>query len=194
LLGEGFDEVLLAARRGDEWAWTTIYRDLAPTLLGWLRSQRAPSAEDVTAEVLLQVVRDLSQFAGDEQAFRSWVFTVARNRTIDSRRHDARRPSVAVDEVELQALAEPAEDAALAVVEALDIDELVRLLERLTDAETEVLTLRYVAGLSQREVADVTGKALNNVKQIQKRGLRSLRVVLGGVAYPSGDGRTLSDS
>lgn len=194
MLGEGFDEVLLAARRGDEWAWTTIYRDLAPTLLGWLRSQRAPSAEDVTAEVLLQVVRDLSQFAGDEQAFRSWVFTVARNRTIDSRRHDARRPSVAVDEVELQALAEPAEDAALAVVEALDIDELVRLLERLTDAETEVLTLRYVAGLSQREVADVTGKALNNVKQIQKRGLRSLRVVLGGVAYPSGDGRTLSDS
>lgn len=194
MLGEGFDEVLDAARRGDEWAWTALYRDLAPVLLGWLRSQRAPAPEDLVSEVLLNVVRDLSQFAGDESAFRSWVFTIARNRTIDLRRHEQRRPSVAVDQSELGELSLPDEDMSLQVVEGMATDDLLELLAELSEAEREVLSLRYVAGLNQRECGGVLGKTLNNVKQIQKRGLRSLRTLLEQRAYPFSGDQTLSDT
>jgi RNA polymerase sigma factor (sigma-70 family) len=51
-------------------------------------------AEDITAEVWLQVIGALDSFEGDEQEFRAWIFTIIRNRIIDQVRHDARRPMI----------------------------------------------------------------------------------------------------
>lgn len=192
MIGEGFDVVLAAARRGDEWAWTVLYRDLAPTLTGYLRGQRAPHPEDLTSEVMLQVVRDLHAFDGDESAFRSWVFTIARNRTIDLRRYLARRPSSTVDDERLDGAMTPAEGADEDAVEAITTDELEQLLDGVTPDQREVLLLRYVAGLTQAEVCAVLGKDINAVKQLQRRGLRSLRTHLEEVAYPFAGHRTLS--
>jgi DNA-directed RNA polymerase specialized sigma24 family protein len=71
-LGDGCSETgsracWRAARRGDETAWTRLYLDLAPTLTGYLRGRGCPTPEDVTSETLLQVVRDLCRFDGDER-------------------------------------------------------------------------------------------------------------------------------
>ena len=67
MLGENFPGTLAAARIGSEWAWTGIYRDLAPAVLGYLRARRAHEPEDLTGEVFLQVVRDLPRFQGGER-------------------------------------------------------------------------------------------------------------------------------
>src|SRR5438445_952311 len=77
VLGESFDEILEAARRGSDPAWDALYRDLAPLVHGYLRSRGAREPEDVTGEVFLQVARDLRGFSGDEASFRSWVLAVA---------------------------------------------------------------------------------------------------------------------
>ena len=45
-LGESFPGVLLATRGRAEWAWTLIYRDLAPLVMGYLRSRGAREPED----------------------------------------------------------------------------------------------------------------------------------------------------
>lgn len=194
MIGEGFDEVLAAARRGDEWAWTAIYRDLQPVLVGFLRSQRAPHPEDLASEALLQVVRDLATFDGDESAFRSWVFVVARNRTIDLKRYLARRPSVTVDREELADRGSPDDDTEQSALEEVTTSELELLLEAVTPDQRDVLYLRYVAGLPQAEVCDVLGKDINAVKQLQRRGLRALRNHLDEVEYPLGGFRTLSEA
>jgi RNA polymerase sigma-70 factor (ECF subfamily) len=72
--GESFQDLLEAARAGGEWAWTLIYRDLAPTVLGYLRAEGAHEPEDLLCEVFLHVVRGINTFEGDEDGFRSWVF------------------------------------------------------------------------------------------------------------------------
>lgn len=59
MLGETFSGTFAAARVGAEWAWATIYRDLSPVVLGYLRARRATEPEELTGEVFLQVVRDL---------------------------------------------------------------------------------------------------------------------------------------
>src|SRR5687767_722473 len=87
-----FATTLAAARCGDERAWTEIYRSLAPGLLGYLRGQGAVEPEDLLGEVMLQLVRDLPRFAGDERQFRAFAFTVAHHRLIDDRRRRGRRP------------------------------------------------------------------------------------------------------
>jgi hypothetical protein len=60
--GDAFGDVLSAARAGAEWAWTRIYDDLAPKVVGYLRGHGAGDPEDVAGEVFLQVVLQQNPF------------------------------------------------------------------------------------------------------------------------------------
>src|SRR5688572_6778255 len=78
-----------------------VYRDLAPAVLGYLRSQRVKDPEDVLGEVFVQVARDLrrGRFKGDEDALRRWVFSIAHNRAVDAQRKRGRDRSVPTEDV-----------------------------------------------------------------------------------------------
>src|SRR5947207_12860299 len=125
-----------------------VYRLLASAVFGYLRTQGVSDPEDVTGEVFLQVSRDLHRFTGDDDALRRWVFTIAHHRMVDSHRRRSRRPVVTGDEVPEQASPPP--------VEPLDPD-LVEALDSLTEAQREVIVLRFVADMPIDAVAKLTG-------------------------------------
>ncbi len=183
-IGLEFPRVLDAARAGAEWAWRTLYRDLAPSVLGYVRARRATSPEDVCGDVFCQVVRDIHSFEGDEAGFRSWVFVIAHHRLIDEARRRRRRPEIPVEADELIAMGGhvDTETEALGRVEA---SRVTRLIGELTEAQRDVILLRLVAGLSIQEVAEVTGKGERAVKSLQHRGLESLRSKLEAKADES---------
>ena len=182
-LDDEFAAVLTGARDGAEWAWRRLYDDLAPVILGYLRAQRAPSPEDLTSEVLLQVVRDLGTFSGAESNFRSWVFTIAHHRLVDARRHEARRPSQATENATLDRHLDPTEIEEF-VIEEVTTEELEMLFGVLTRDQRAVLLLRVVGGLSLPEVANVLGKQYESVRALQKRALAALREELAVNPYP----------
>lgn len=191
MFGEGFERVLAAARRGDEAAWTKLYLDLAPVLTGFLIGRGARNPEDITSETLLQVVRDLRTFSGDEASFRSWVFTVARHRLIDDVRRSSARPSDATDDAALDLLA-PTHSFEEAAVANLGPAELEHLLCATTPDQRDVLLLRYVADLTLHEAAEVLGKEYNAVKALHRRGIDALRAHVAAGSYPQVGIRALS--
>jgi RNA polymerase sigma factor (sigma-70 family) len=128
--------------------------------------------------VFLEVVRSLPRFEGDEAGFRSWVFTIAHRRLIDARRAARRRPTDTAPNEDLEPALPPVEGDAPLLAQA-STEEVVALLGRLGEDQREVLVLRLVAGLSTREVAEVTGRSPEAVKGLAKRGLARLRVLLG---------------
>ena len=174
MLGDTFSSVLTAARAGGEWAWTRIYDDLAPVVLGYLRARGAREPEDVLGEVFVQTVRDLEFFEGDEKAFRSWVFTIAHHRLVDEGRHSSRRPvePMPPDELEEALGVGDAEREALA---RLGMDRVRSLLAVLTPDQQDALLLRIVADLSVDQTAAVMGKRPGAVKALQRRALAALR-------------------
>lgn len=165
-----FEAVLAAARAGAEWAWTAIYEDLAPAILGYLRARGAPDAEDVVGEVFLEVVRDLSRFSGDEGGFRAWVFTVARHNLLDARKRRGRRPVDPVPD-EILERAGPRGDAEEEAMRSVEVGWVRAILERLSPDQGEVLALRIFGQLTVDEVARVLGKSPGAVKALQRRGL-----------------------
>ncbi len=189
---ERFDEVLAAARRGEDAAWVELYDELAPVLLGYLVTQRAPSPEDLVSEVFLQLVRDLPSFAGSEANFRSWVFTVAHHRLIDARRHHQRRPSDATETATIERHLPAEEEVEASVLEDITTEELDVLLSTLTEDQRNVLYLRVVGGLSLPEVGAVLGKQHESVRALQKRALASLRRELAANPYPFHGGVALT--
>ena len=101
-----FQTTLAAAKAGAEWAWADLYRDLAGTVTGYLRSRGAADADDLTSETFLQVARNIKSFDGDYQSFRSWVFVIAHRRLLDARRAGGRQPKTVSDEAHLAVVAD----------------------------------------------------------------------------------------
>jgi RNA polymerase sigma factor (sigma-70 family) len=171
---ESFPKVLDDARRGVESAWATIYNELAPAILGYLRTNRAPEPEDTLSEVFLQVARDLGGFDGNERQFRAWVFTIAHHRLLDARRHLARRPVTLVAEIP-DADTAPGDDAVEQAMARIGAEQVRRVLGALSPDQRAVLLLRVLGDLTVDEVARAIGKRPGAVKALQRRGLAALR-------------------
>src|SRR5215212_11760261 len=115
--GLPFDDVLAAAQAGAAWAFEVLYRDLSPSVTGYLRMHGAAEPDDLASETFLSVFTGLAGFRGDEDGLRAWVFTIAHRRLVDDWRRRSRRPQVTDDGGDLSELAGgDVEDDALARV------------------------------------------------------------------------------
>lgn len=182
MLGENFAQILEAARSGSEWAWTQIYRDLAPSVLGYLRGRGSTDPEDLTGEVFLQVVSNLRRFEGGERDFRAWVFVIAHHRLVDEGRRRARRPVEPTPEVPggLGAWGDVEEE----VLQELAAQRVRRIIMQVSPDQRAVLLLRVVGQLTIDEVARIVGKSPGAVKALQRRGLRAVERVMAREEVP----------
>lgn len=162
---------LALAQSGDEAGFLELWRLLQPRLLRFLRALNCDDHEDVASETWLQVVRDLPKFAGGEEDFRRWLFTVGRHRAIDHARARQRRPIIPVPQLPAVADDELVEDQ---VLHAMSARKAVRLLAALPADQAEAVALRVLAGLDTSAVADILNKSPGAVRVALHRGLRTL--------------------
>jgi len=167
---------LRAAKQGDEDAFAYIWREFHPFLLRYLKVKAAPDAEDLAADIWHRVIRALPDFEGDENAFRAWLFTSARNRLTDWYRGNERRP-VLIDRSLLVVLpassnveTEAEENSATAVA--------IALIAQLPPDQAEAVLLRIVYGLDVSFVAKIMKRSPGSVRVLCHRGLRHLESVL----------------
>jgi RNA polymerase sigma-70 factor (ECF subfamily) len=183
-----FGETLAAARCGEEWAVATLWRDLNPRLLRFLRARHDHSYEDVASETWLRVTQGLHRFTGSEEDFRAWFFTIAHGVSVDWYRRAARRPVTVTDSAipdDRAAVDDAADDA----LDAIDTDAALALLRQLPPVQGEIILLRVVAGLDAEHVGRIVGKRPGTVRVLQHRGLRRLAELLGS-AHSQGTGVT----
>ncbi len=173
-IGAVFPDVMAAAQAGADWAWERLFSSVAGGVRGYLAAHGALDAEDLTGEVLLQLVRGLSRFEGDEAGFRSWVFLVAHHRLVDERRRQHRDAAIAARQQPLRSA--PGADAD--AMDGLTAAEWGQRLARLTDDQRDVILLRVVADLPTEEVARIVGKKPGAVRVLQHRALAQLRADL----------------
>ena len=173
VIGAAFSVTLASAQGGDETAFACLFRDVQPALLRYLHVI-TPEAEDVAGETWLQVVKGLPGFRGGEEAFRAWLFTIARHRAVDAGRSRSRRsdvPLAVTDEVTGQPMAP---DAAELALEAISTRSVVALIKTLPREHAEIIMLRVVAGLEAADVARIVGKTPGAVRVTAHRALRRL--------------------
>jgi RNA polymerase sigma-70 factor (ECF subfamily) len=143
-------------------------------------------AEDVTQDVLLQVVRKLPSFRG-ESAFPTWLHKVTVNAALGHRRqraardeHRARGPLDLV--LEEQPLAGPVRRWSVGPEEAALDREAQQLIERaiaeLPVEYRDVFVLSDVEGLPNAEIGELLGLSLPAVKSRLHRARQKLRDAL----------------
>jgi RNA polymerase sigma factor (sigma-70 family) len=170
---QGLEALVIAAREGSVTAFERLYRSLAAQVVSYLRWHRVSDPDGLTNDVFAQVHRKLGSFEGDEQGFRSWVFTIAHHRMIDDRRRAHRQPVIDADaRVDERRSAGDVEDDAFAL---LGSDRVRELLDVLSTDQRAVVLLRVVADLPVEEVARILGKREGAVKALQHRAMAALR-------------------
>ncbi|MDQ1466412.1 MAG: polymerase sigma-70 factor, subfamily [Actinomycetota bacterium] len=169
-----FESVLAAAQEGADWAVTVLYRALNPRLLAYLGSRDPRAADDLAAEVWLAVAQQLRRFEGGEDAFRAWVFSIARRRLADFRRTAIRR---ATDPVPADRLDRASgDDTEGLVLEGITADEAAAfVVATLPPDQADVILLRMLGGLDVDQVARLVGKRPGTVRVLQHRALGRLR-------------------
>lgn len=179
---DGLSPLVDAARDGSVSAFERLYRAMAAQVSSYLRWHRVSDPEGLTNDVFAQVHRKLESFEGDEQGFRSWVFTIAHHRMIDDRRRSHRQPTVDGDvDVEDHRSTGDVEDDAFAV---LGSDRVRDLLSILSDDQRAVVLLRVVGDQSVEDVARILGKREGAIKALQHRAMGALRRHLARQTVP----------
>ncbi len=170
------DDVVRAAVSGNSEAFRQVYDALAPRVLGYLRSRGVEDAEGMVSEVFLAVHPRLAGLTGGAAGLRTLVFSVAHARAVDDARRRSRRPaSFSYDPEYDDRVTGSAEQIA---VQSLEAERAIELMQELNDDQRTVVTLRIIGDLSLDQTAEVTGKTVASVKQLQRRGLVRLRELM----------------
>lgn len=137
------------------------------------RVRHSEVAEDVVAQTFFKALESLHQFTWKGFPFSAWLYKIASNEVLQYFRSKKRDPDVALDDVQffLSDGETPADSA-----EQGDLREQVLVLIRqLPQAQQEVLVLRFVEELSNKEIGAIIGKKEGAVRQLLFRAMNGLR-------------------
>ena len=134
--------------------------------------QDAGTAEEITQDVFLRCWNNSDRYHPAQGSLATWLLTIAHHRAIDelrSRRGQARRNEVSVEDLHYLASTDPAVD------DALLRDEVHKSLRALPEAQRVAIELIYWSGLSRQEVAAKLGVPLGTVHTRLRLGMDKLR-------------------
>ncbi|MDT3415665.1 RNA polymerase sigma-70 factor (ECF subfamily) [Brevibacillus aydinogluensis] len=162
--------------------FTELYDEYFDRVNRYLRCrvQNPWDADDLTTTVFLKALEKFDQYSRTSP-FASWIFRIAHNTYVDFMRKNREFP---VDQDDL--LGGEPDDTWQPERQALTNEEIRLLrdrLDKLTQDQRDVLTLRYFADLKISQVAEVLGKTESSVKMISYRALHQLQKM-----YERGEG------
>ncbi len=175
-------DTLQAAASGDPDAWRCIIEAYSGRVYGLIlsRCRNAELAEEITQATFVRVVSKLGEYQ-EQGRFEAWLFRIAMNLLRDELRRQNRQAR-AIDyestppEVLGYRYTGPVPYDALEQRERADALRLA--IDRLPDADRELLLLRYTAELSYQQIADTLEQPLGTVLARGHRALKKLRKML----------------
>ncbi len=136
-------------------------------------------AEDVTQESFVKAWKNIRKFISTS-SFRTWLFTIIRNTSIDYLRKKRELPFSGFESIEgynplTSTLADtlPLPDELVLMAENTRYVE--NLLHQINPQYQEVLTLRHTSDMTFDEISRFLRKPLHTVKSQYRRGIASLR-------------------
>jgi RNA polymerase sigma-70 factor (ECF subfamily) len=143
-------------------------------------------AQDLTAEVFHQALANLARFEWRGLPFAAWLLRIASNAIADRWKSKAREHG------------SPTSDEPLSHdIDMEDVEQrakLFRLVTTLPDDQRRVIEMRFAHEKSIREIAKELGRTGGAIKQLQFRGLETLRDQLVASSAKKSSGKLASKS
>lgn len=172
-LGSKENWLVSRAIKGDAEAFGSLYTHYLEAIYRYIyfRIGDETEAEDLTEEVFVRAWEALPSYQTSEYPFKSWLYRIAHNLVVDHRRK--RKPD-SLPEAELLAMPSgttPPEDVIMSRQEAAAVAEAIQYL---AEDEQQVVILRFIEGLSHKEISQIIGKSEGASRVVQHRALLKL--------------------
>jgi RNA polymerase sigma-70 factor (ECF subfamily) len=167
-----------AAIAGDTEAFASLYESYVDQVYRFIfyRVGDHQTAEDLTSQVFFKAWDNLGRYQLRGLPFGAWLLRIARNTVIDYYR--TFKETTLLEPAAL-AQSDPAANVAGQVERRLEAEWLQTVMQQLTEDQHQVLTLRFIEGLSTSEIAQVLGKREGAIRALQMRGLQALAELIG---------------
>jgi RNA polymerase sigma-70 factor (ECF subfamily) len=166
-------QLVLQAQGGNSEAFGQLYDAYMERIYRFVyfRVEDQQTAEDITSQVFLKAWGNLDRFSFNRTPYLAWLYTIAHNAVIDHYR--TRKVTAALDDVQLSQ-----QDHAEVVEHGIDLSAEMKVvkeaLQGLTDDQQKVLTLKFIEGMTNHEIARHLGKREGAIRALQMRGLQAL--------------------
>jgi RNA polymerase sigma-70 factor (ECF subfamily) len=174
---EAVDELVTRAKGGDAEAFGQLFDIYQGPVYRFIASRvgRPSDAEDLTQLVFVKALEALPRYEQRGIPFGGWLFRLARNAVIDHMR--TRREHADMDVLVHRSDGEPGPEHRAILRD--DLDAVAAAMETLTDDQREAIALRFFAGLSPAEAAEVMGRQAGTIRGLQFRAIGAIRRTLG---------------
>lgn len=174
-------EVLLARiASGDEAAFSDLYDEFAPRVLGLIRRLLIDHAqsEEVAQEVFLEIWQTASRFDPRRGGAVSWILTMAHRRAVD-RIRSSQAGRDRDFRVGIRDFVPDYDSVAETVEIEIEHERVIKAMSKLTELQRQAVTLAYYGGFSHSEMAALLMVPLGTVKTRLRDGMIRLRDELG---------------
>jgi RNA polymerase sigma-70 factor (ECF subfamily) len=137
--------------------------------------QQAGTAEEVVQDVFLQLWRNASQYDSSRGPFVPWLFTLARNRALDTLRLKSERQRRREDQTEELPPVASAPEYEKQLDEKRRAEKVRILMASLNPQQKRAIELAYFEGLTHLEIAASLKEPLGTVKSWIRNGLLRLK-------------------
>jgi RNA polymerase sigma-70 factor (ECF subfamily) len=172
---ENEKEILERAIRGEASAFGLLYNKYQPKLFRFifLKVSQREEAEDLTHQVFLNAWQNIESFKDEGLPLSSWLYKIARNKVIDFYR--TRKQISSIESIPDEILALSTKSSEEEISQKIQLESVYKALKKLPLDYQEVILMRFVEGLTPREIAKITGKNYGAVRVTQFRALKQLK-------------------
>lgn len=167
-------ELIARSQQGDSAAFGDLYVKYMTPVYQYVyyRVHLVEEAEDLTEMVFMKAWEAIDRFQQRNIPFLVWLYRIAHNQVID---HVRKKSFDTVDvDTQIQLADKKLSPEDIAVVNSR-LEEVMGALHLLEPDQQEVITLRFVNGLSYQEVAEVMGRPASTIRVLQHRALKALQ-------------------
>ncbi len=168
-------ELVARGQQGDRDALEELYLIHFDRIYSYLHVSvgNRHDAEDLTTQTFLKMLEKIGSFKWQSAPFSAWLFRIAHNLAMDHFR--SRRRWQPEEEVPEPPPSEAAPSAELEAMRTIGRESMLKLIEKLSPEQQQVLTLKFVFNLPNAEVAAILEKTEGAIKSLQHRALVSLQ-------------------
>ena len=173
--GNNENDVLDRAICGDEDAFSILYQENVKKIYSYIyyRTGNVNDAEDLTARVFQRALKHITRYKKTKVPFSAWLYRIAHNLVANWHRDSKHKNELPLeDHAYYQSKAAVPEKQ---IEKNQQIEYLLRAIRKLPQDRQQLLILKYVDRMSNREVGIIMKKSEGAIKSLYHRTLKELR-------------------
>ncbi len=171
------EKALIDRAKTDPVAFGKLYKKYVERIYNYIyyRTGSTKDAEDLTGKVFFKAMNHIQGYKHMGFPFSAWLYRIAHNLVANYHRDRSRKQEVSIEHIPGRVLPQTELQPETHLVRNQEVEDLLATIRELAPNRQELLILKFVDNLSNREIGQIMRKSEGAIKSLYHRTLLELR-------------------